>query len=123
MNHRDTSIVPDSSDVAALQLTLDETGLTRSGDIAITVVQGVSLIFAWQNAVAYGLMVDGSLSGSEPPLWEVHSAIGFSSVVVFAQTPAFAEQIAPPLPLVRGQHYFVSVYAKHPRYGIQEFVF
>jgi hypothetical protein len=123
MNHRHPSIAPDSSEVAALQLTLDDIGLVRSGDILITVWSGESLVFVWRDFTAYGLMVDSSLGGSEPTLWEIQSTTGFSSVVAFAQTPAFAEQVAPPLPLVRGRHYFVSVYGEHPRYGIQEFVF
>jgi hypothetical protein len=123
MIQRQTSIALDTREAAALELTLDDAGLIRSGDIAITVCSGESLVFVWRDSTAYGLMVDSSLGGSEPTIWEVHSVVGFSSVVAFGQTPVFAEQVAPPLPLTRGQHYFVSVYGAHPRYGIQEFVF
>jgi len=68
-------------------------------------------------------MVDSSLSGHEPTLWEIDSAVGFSSSVAFGHPPALAGEVAPPLPLIRGRHYFVSVYGGYPRYGIQEFVY
>ena len=98
-------------------------GLVTSGDIAITMFCGASVIFTWPDAVAYGLMVDSSLGGHEPVLWEIDSAVGFSSVVAFGQCPQFAREVASPLPLIRGRRYFVSVYGGYPSYGIQEFVY
>lgn len=108
---------------AALELALDEAGLIRSGDIPIRVVAGDSLQFVWRDAVAYGLMVDSSLDGKKPTLWEVDSSAGFSSVIVYARVPLFAREVATPLLLIRGGHYFVSVYGAFPSYGIQEFVY
>jgi hypothetical protein len=108
---------------ATLELTLGADGLITSGDVPITVISGASLIFVWPDAVAFGLMVDSSLSGREPALWEIESAVGFSSSVAFGQLPQLAREVAPPLLLIRGRRYFVSVYGEYPRYGIQEFMY
>ncbi len=104
---------------ATLELSVDDVGLIHSGHIPITVIPGASLVFVWHDAVGYGLMVDSSLGGKEPALWEIDSNIGFSSLVVYGEIPPFAHEVAAPLPLVRGTRYFVSVYGAYPIYGIR----
>lgn len=106
---------------AAPQFTRDADGFARSGDIEITVMKGVSALFVWTNAVAFGLMVDSSLGGEESPLWELHSTVGFSSALAYGSVPLFAEAISGPVALIPGRRYFVSVYGAYPRFGIQEF--
>ncbi len=108
---------------ATLELSVDDVGLIHSGDIPVKVIPGASLVFVWHDAVGYGLMVDSSLGGKEPTLWEIDGTVGFSSLVAYGEIPPFARGVAAPLPLVRGRHYFVSVYGAFPRYGIQEFVY
>jgi len=115
--------VPTATSLETIEFTRDAEGLSRSGDIPITVFAGTALIFAWPDAVAYGLMVDSSLRGDEPTLWEINRALGFSSSVIYGQCPKFVQEIRAPLPLLPGQRYFVSVYGPYPRYGIQEFLY
>jgi hypothetical protein len=109
-------------DNRAPELVRDESGLLRSGDIAISVIDGRPPMFVWSDAIAYGLMVDTSLAGDGRTIWEVHSTVGFSTSVLFGHIPDFAEEICNASPLVPGRRYFVSVYGSYPRYGIQEFI-
>jgi hypothetical protein len=99
----------------------DVDGFARSGDIRIVVTIGPSPMFVWDDAIAFGLMVDTSLTGNERTMWEVHSTVGFSTSASYGLVPDFADEICEPGALIPGRRYFVSVYGTYPRYGIQEF--
>jgi hypothetical protein len=111
-----------SPENSAPEFTRDASGLAHSGDIRVIVTEGPSPMFIWPDGIAYGLMVDTSLTGNERTMWEVHSVVGFSTSVRYGELPFFAEEIAGPDSLIPGRRYFVSVYGTYPRYGIQEFI-